>query len=160
MQKWEMREVFARKMRGVFAPSSSTFAPSSPTFAKKSRLAKSNANLIGYEQTTHVRSRSSMVKKQRRCLSQANVVKKNHTAAKQKTLLRISQHGKVFRAQKRAALAEKWSNVVWVSGSFETETTLGLNGMMSKWLRRTHSIISIFVRAHLGQCRATPTLIG
>ena len=76
MQKWEMREVFARKMRGVFAPSSSTFAPSSPTFAKKSRLAKSNANLIGYEQTTHVRSRSSMVKKQRRCSSQANVVKK------------------------------------------------------------------------------------
>ena len=53
MRKSEMSEIFAKKM-------SSVFARSSPTFAKKPRLAKSNANLIGYEQTTHVRSRSSI----------------------------------------------------------------------------------------------------
>ena len=94
---------FCKKDEGRFCTLIFNFCTLISHFCKKSRLAKSNANLIGYEQTTYVRSRSSMIKKS----GVGARVKPNQTAAKQKTLLRISQHCKVFRAQKRAALAEK-----------------------------------------------------
>ena len=99
MQKWEMSEIFAKKMSGVFARSS-------PTFAEKSRLTKSKANLIGCKQTTHVRSRSIV---RRRCMSQANC-DKTESIVLSLSMVRFTERRKELHWLNHDQTSYEWGN--------------------------------------------------